>query len=91
MTWVVLARRGERGDEARASAEAFLGGAARRRSRCHGFRDRFFPYVGGGGQGVFEELKARSSPISSSPTRATTCTRTTGSSASWPGTRSATT
>ncbi len=42
--WVVLAAPGERGDEARASAEAFLAAAGSARVEVHGFRDGFLPH-----------------------------------------------
>ncbi len=60
--WVVLAAPGERGDEARASAAAFLAGAAAARVEVHEFRDGFLPYVGGEVKEVFEELKRRVDP-----------------------------
>jgi LmbE family N-acetylglucosaminyl deacetylase len=60
--WVVLAAPGERGDEARASAAAFLAGAASARVEVHEFRDGFLPYVGGEAKEVFEELKRRVDP-----------------------------
>src|SRR4051794_24159150 len=44
--WVVLSGRGERIEEARASAEAMLDGAASTRILQPGFRDGFFPYDG---------------------------------------------
>ena len=60
--WVVLAAQGGRADEARASAEAFLAGAATSRVEVFGFRDGFLPYVGGEVKDVFEALKARVEP-----------------------------
>ena len=62
VTWVVLGATGEREREARASADAFLAGAARAEVVVHGFRDGFLPYVGGEVKDVFEELKARVEP-----------------------------
>jgi LmbE family N-acetylglucosaminyl deacetylase len=62
VTWVVLGAEGQRGDEARASAELFLRGAARSDVVVHGFRDGFFPYIGGEVKDVFEGLKARFDP-----------------------------
>jgi LmbE family N-acetylglucosaminyl deacetylase len=61
VTWVVLSARGARADEARSSAEEFLGAAARE-IRLEGFRDGFLPYVGGEVKDVFEDLKSRLSP-----------------------------
>jgi LmbE family N-acetylglucosaminyl deacetylase len=57
VTWVVLSADGDRADEARASAHAFLDGAARIDVRVHAFRDGFLPYVGGEVKDVFEALK----------------------------------
>jgi LmbE family N-acetylglucosaminyl deacetylase len=62
VTWVVLGAEGEREREARASAEAFMGAAARTEVVVHGFRDGFFPYIGGEVKDVFEELKSRLDP-----------------------------
>jgi LmbE family N-acetylglucosaminyl deacetylase len=59
--WVVLGAHGERADEARTSAEAFLAGAARTEIEVEGFRDAFFPY-GGEVKEFFEDLKARVTP-----------------------------
>jgi LmbE family N-acetylglucosaminyl deacetylase len=57
VTWLVLSADGARGDEARASARDFLDGAAAADVRLHGFRDGFFPYLGGEVKEVFEALK----------------------------------
>ncbi len=54
---MVLAAPGERADEARASAEAFLAGAAESEVQVHEFRDGFLPYLGGEVKDVFEGLK----------------------------------
>ena len=62
VTWVVLGAEGEREREARASAEAFIGTAIRSEVVVHGFRDGFFPYVGGDVKDVFEDLKSRLDP-----------------------------
>ena len=62
VTWVVLGADGVRGDEARASAAAFLAGASTRAVECHSFRDGYFPYVGGEVKDIFEDLKARLEP-----------------------------
>jgi LmbE family N-acetylglucosaminyl deacetylase len=62
VTWVVLGAEGEREREARASAEAFMGAATRTEIVVHGFRDGFFPYIGGEVKDVFEELKSRLDP-----------------------------
>jgi LmbE family N-acetylglucosaminyl deacetylase len=60
--WVVLAASGERAEEARASARAFLADAAESRVEVHGFRDGFLPYDGGEVKEVFEDLKGRVDP-----------------------------
>ena len=60
--WIVLAAPGERAEEARRSAEAFLAGAGTARVEVHDFRDGFLPYVGAEVKDVFEALKARVDP-----------------------------
>jgi LmbE family N-acetylglucosaminyl deacetylase len=62
VTWVVLGAEGVREREARASAAAFIGGADSSKVVVHGFRDGFFPYVGGEVKDVFEDLKSRLEP-----------------------------
>jgi LmbE family N-acetylglucosaminyl deacetylase len=62
VTWVVLGAHGTREREARASAKAFLGAASRSEVVVHGFRDGYFPYIGGEVKDVFEELKGRLDP-----------------------------
>jgi LmbE family N-acetylglucosaminyl deacetylase len=62
VTWIVLGAQGQREREARASAEAFVGATGRSEVVVHGFRDGFFPYVGGEVKDVFEELKSRLNP-----------------------------
>jgi len=57
VTWVVLGAQGVREEEARASANAFLRSAGTSDVVVHGFRDGFFPYVGGEVKDVFEKLK----------------------------------
>ena len=58
VTWVVLAASGERADEARASARAFLADAGDVDIQVHAFRDGFLPYLGGEVKDVFESLKS---------------------------------
>jgi LmbE family N-acetylglucosaminyl deacetylase len=60
--WLVLAAPGPRGDEARASAAAFLSGVKSSRVEVHDFRDGFLPYIGAEVKDVFESLKARVDP-----------------------------
>jgi LmbE family N-acetylglucosaminyl deacetylase len=57
--WCVLSATGARADEARASAEAFLSGAARATVELAEFRDGFFPYQGTEIKAWIEGLKAR--------------------------------
>jgi LmbE family N-acetylglucosaminyl deacetylase len=56
--WVVLSASGERADEARRSAEAFLEGAEAADVIVYDYRDGFLPYVGGEVKQIFEGLKA---------------------------------
>ena len=60
--WVVLSAVDERACEARASADAFLEGVARRRILTGEFRDGFFPYCGGQIKQFFEDLKRTYAP-----------------------------
>ena len=60
--WVVCAAAGARGDEARASAEAFLQGAKDVRLVMGEFRDAFFPYIGAELKEFFEGLKSDCAP-----------------------------
>jgi LmbE family N-acetylglucosaminyl deacetylase len=62
VTWVVLGAEGDREQEARASAEMFLRESALKEIEVHGFRDGFFPYIGGEVKDAFEELKRRLQP-----------------------------
>ena len=55
--WLVLAAPGERGEEARASAEAFLSAASTSHVEIHGFRDGFLPYIGDEVKDLFEIYK----------------------------------
>ena len=57
VTWVILAAEGEREQEARQSAEAFLAGFSRTEVVTRPFRDSFLPYVGADVKEFFEELK----------------------------------
>jgi LmbE family N-acetylglucosaminyl deacetylase len=63
VTWLVLSAGGKRAKEATAGAAGFLANATRPpRVLLEGFRDSFFPYVGGEVKEVFERLKAEVSP-----------------------------
>ena len=57
VTWVVLAASGERAEEARQSAEAFLSAVTSKEIVIHDFRDGFLPYHGAELKEVFEALK----------------------------------
>jgi LmbE family N-acetylglucosaminyl deacetylase len=60
--WCVLSAADQRGDEARASATAFLRGAASATFEVGSFRDSFFPYQGAEIKQWFAELKSRVNP-----------------------------
>jgi LmbE family N-acetylglucosaminyl deacetylase len=60
--WVVLSGSPERAAEARASADAYLAGIAKRRIVTETFRDGFFPYEGASVKEFFERLKGEVSP-----------------------------
>jgi LmbE family N-acetylglucosaminyl deacetylase len=62
VTWVVLGAQDAREEEARASASVFLESANEANVEVHGFRDGFFPYVGGEIKHLFEELKGSVDP-----------------------------
>lgn len=62
VTWVVLAAGGPRAGEARASAAAFLAGAAGARVVVHGFRDGFLPHTAADVKDAFEALKGEVDP-----------------------------
>ena len=60
--WIVLGASGERAEEAVASANLFLRKAGQRQILVEGFRDGFFPYIGGEIKDYFERLKGEVSP-----------------------------
>lgn len=60
--WAVLSATGERAEEARGSAEAFLAGANTSEIELLSFRDGFFPYQGAEIKTWFENLKRRVDP-----------------------------
>jgi LmbE family N-acetylglucosaminyl deacetylase len=62
VVWVVLSGDGHRADEARRSADDFLGGFASAQVIVKDFRDGFMPYDGGAVKAFFEELKGTVSP-----------------------------
>ena len=61
--WVVLSGKGERADEAKASAEAVLSGVEEKQLMLCDYRDGFFPYDGGDIKEFFESLKEFSPDI----------------------------
>jgi LmbE family N-acetylglucosaminyl deacetylase len=60
--WVVFSATGERGKEARASADRFLARAGKKTVELHQFRDGFFPSEHSKIKTYFEELKSRVQP-----------------------------
>lgn len=60
--WAVLAARGERAEEAQASASDFLAGAKKRTIEVQAFRDGYLCYEGAMLKDWFEGLKQRVSP-----------------------------
>jgi LmbE family N-acetylglucosaminyl deacetylase len=60
--WLVLSGHVERAGEAADSATAFLAGAGVTKIMVEGFRDGFFPYLGGVVKERFEQLKAEVAP-----------------------------
>ena len=62
ITWVVFGAQGIRADEARRSAERFLGAPAADRVVVKGFRDSYFPYHGAEVKEFMEEVRDGCSP-----------------------------
>lgn len=60
--WVVFGAVGVRAAEARASADSFLAGAAARHVRIEGFRDSYFPFLGGRVKEAMEDVRNAVSP-----------------------------
>jgi len=60
--WVVFSATGERGEEAKTSAEKFAGISNLRAIDLKAFRDGFLPYDGARVKDTFEELKVAFSP-----------------------------
>jgi LmbE family N-acetylglucosaminyl deacetylase len=60
--WVVLGAGGSRTDEASESAHRFLDGAGKKTVIVKGFRDSYFPHVGGAVKECMEELRMQVSP-----------------------------
>ena len=62
VTWIVFAAVGQREQEARRSAEAFLAEAEEKTIILRSFRDGFFPYIGDRVKDYFEEFKQTLQP-----------------------------
>lgn len=62
ITWIVFSALGERGLEARKSAEEFLKGVHYRRITVHEFRDGYLPHRGTEIKDIFEQLKQEVTP-----------------------------
>jgi LmbE family N-acetylglucosaminyl deacetylase len=60
--WIVLAAEGERANEAKRCAEAFLVGASGRCVTVHSFRDGYLPHERAAVKDVFEDLKRTFDP-----------------------------
>jgi LmbE family N-acetylglucosaminyl deacetylase len=60
--WCVLSAIGPRGDEAQASADAFLAKVPRKKIELATFKDGFYPYRGEELKAWMEDLKARATP-----------------------------
>jgi LmbE family N-acetylglucosaminyl deacetylase len=57
VTWVVFSALGERGNEAKKSAEEFLHDVNHKQIMVHKFQDGYFPYKGAEIKDIFESLK----------------------------------
>lgn len=62
ITWVVFSALGERGEEARKSAQEFLKDVRQKQVRVHDFKDGYFPYRGEHLKDIFEGLKQELAP-----------------------------
>ncbi len=62
ITWVVFSALGERGEEARKSAEDFLKDVKQKQIIVHGFKDGYFPHRGAEIKDIFEQLKRDLTP-----------------------------
>ena len=60
--WIVLGSSGKRTDEARESAERFLGNLKSKNVIVKGFQDSFFPYIGSEIKSFFEQMKLFGTP-----------------------------
>lgn len=57
INWVVFSALGERGDEARKSAEEYLQDVLHKQVIVHAFKDGYFPHRGAEIKDIFEQLK----------------------------------
>lgn len=62
VTWVVFSALGERGEEARKSAQEFLKDVRQKQVLVHNFKDGYFPYRAEQIKDIFEDLKQAYSP-----------------------------
>lgn len=62
VTWVVLSATPQRAEEARASAAAYLQGAATHRVILESFRDSYFPYEGALVKEAIERIRRETNP-----------------------------
>jgi LmbE family N-acetylglucosaminyl deacetylase len=62
VTWVVFSAVGERGEEARKSAQEFLRDVRSQRVLVHEFKDGYFPHRGAEIKDIFEQLKSEFAP-----------------------------
>jgi LmbE family N-acetylglucosaminyl deacetylase len=62
VTWVVFSALGERGREARNSADEFLKEVSNKNVLVHEFQDGYFPYRGAEIKDIFEQLKRTTAP-----------------------------
>ena len=62
ITWVVFSALGERGEEARRSAQEFLKEVQSQRVIAHEFKDGYFPHHGAEIKDIFEQLKRELAP-----------------------------
>ena len=62
VTWVVFSALGERGEEARRSAQEFLKDVPNQQILVHEFKDGYFPHRGAEIKDIFEQLKRDLTP-----------------------------
>ena len=60
--WIVFSAEGQRIEEARKSAELFLGNARKKNIEIKNFRESFFPYMGSEIKECFEQIKNEVKP-----------------------------